>query len=141
MPKPPRPDDALVQVGLRLRAARLALDFTDQASFANTLGVAETRLGNWERGERLADVLTMARLFDRHGVTLEWIYNGSLRGMDRKLQDRLERHAADLGAVVGGTVARWPMQDDHRVAAPAAVPKAQPKRGRALHEDAMTPAK
>lgn len=136
MGKPSRPDDVKQQIGLRLRAARLALGFPEVLPFANTLGVTETALGNYERGERLADVLVMARMFDRHGVTLEWIYNGSLRGMDRDLQDALERQAAEIGAVVGGTVARWPMQDDHRAVRPAAVPKRslRPPRGRTLHE-------
>ena len=136
MGKPSRPDDVKQQIGLRLRAARLALGYPEMLAFANTLGIEDTALGNYERGERLADVLVMARLFDRHGVTLEWIYNGSLRGMDRDLQDALEQQAATVGAVVGGTVARWPMQDDHRVARQAAVPKpaVRPPRGRTLHE-------
>lgn len=134
MPKPARPDDVKQQIGLRLKAARLALGYSEVQGFANTLGITETALGNYERGERLADVLAMARLFDRHGITLEWIYNGSLRGMDRQLQDALEARAGQLGAVVGGTVARWPMQDDHRAAPPARVPKPQPKPPYGLHE-------
>jgi transcriptional regulator with XRE-family HTH domain len=138
MGKPNRPDDIKQQIGLRLRAARLALGFTDLASFANSLGVSETALGNYERGDRLADVLVMARMFDRHGVTLEWIYNGSLRGMDRALQDALEEQAAKLGAVVGGTVARWPMAEEHRATRPAAVPKVKNPSGQKLHESQDT---
>lgn len=136
MPKPIRPDDVKAQIGLRLRAARLALGFREVLSFANSLGVTETAMGNWERGERLADVLAMARMFDRHGVTLEWIYNGSLRGMDRELQDKLEQQAAEMGAVVGGTTARWPMQDDHKTAPPARTPARRPRMPPGLHERA-----
>lgn len=111
MPKQVRPDDVMRQIGLRLRAVREVEGLTQEV-FARAIGVTETALGNWERGERIADVLAMVRLLSRFGVTLEWVYAGHLRGMDFDYSEKLREHAAILGAVVGGTAAEWPMQAD-----------------------------
>lgn len=132
--KPAAPNDPKAQVGRRLLCARKATTGEDIRPFAERLGCTESQWGNWENGERMADPLVMARLWDRFGVTLEWIYAGSLRGMEPELQDKLERLAAEYGAVVGGTVARWPMQDDHRPVPQARVPARRPRGSRTLHE-------
>jgi len=132
--KPAAPDDAMAQVGLRLLCARKATTGEDIKPFANRLGCSESQWGNWENGVRMADPLAMARLWERFGVTLEWIFAGSLRGMDSPLQDKLEALAAKYGAVVGGTVARWPMQDEHRPVRTARVPPRRPSGRGTLHD-------
>jgi transcriptional regulator with XRE-family HTH domain len=131
MLKPSRSTDIKAQVGLRLRAARL-IHALDQAPFACAFGVSPSALGNWERGEKLADVLAMVRMAERFPITLEWIYAGQLRHMDFDVQQRLLMKAAEIGAVVGGSVAQWPMQAHERGAASA--PKAPTHSGGGLHE-------
>lgn len=137
MPRPwrkPDPNDPKAQCGARLRCARLALGWPEIGPFAARFGVEANAWGAWERGERTPDPLTMAKLWDKTGITLEWIFAGSLRGMDGDVQDALERLAAEHGAVVGGTVARWPMQDDHRAVPPARAPTLRRPSQRRLHE-------
>lgn len=102
-----RPSEMKQQAGLRLRAAREHLDVT-QDSLANFLGCSRTALTNWENGDRLPDVAAMVRLYLATGITLEWIFAGSLREMAYDRAEDLSRRAAVLGAVVGGPIAEWP---------------------------------
>jgi transcriptional regulator with XRE-family HTH domain len=95
MVKPSRPTDVVRQIGIRLRAVREVEGLTQEA-FARAIGVTETALGNWERGDRVADVLAMVRVLSRFGVTLEWIYAGHLRGMDFDYAEKLRERSEQL---------------------------------------------
>ena len=139
MSKAERPSEMKRQAGLRLRAVREHLELK-QESMANLLGCTRTALTNWENGERLPDVAAMVRLYSRTGITLEWIFAGSLREMAYDKADSLAQLAAQLGAVVGGPVAEWPMAVERApgtagLRAPAQVPKRRPKPAGWLHED------
>lgn len=133
MSKPPRNDDVKRQVGLRLRAIREVMRL-DQKTFARELGVETSALGNWERGDRLADVLAMTRLYHRWGFTLEWVYAGSLRGLDYDTAHQLEQAAIALGAVVGGPVVEWPMATENRPGESALRPPARVPKSRVLNQ-------
>lgn len=125
------------QAGLRLRAAREVIGLT-QEQLAKQLGIGRTALANWEGG-RLPDVRAMVRLLSDFGISLEWIYAGSLARVPYDDARALEAAAAELGAVVGGPVAEWPSAVRQRDALlpaarqPAQAPAAT-RRSRTLHE-------
>lgn len=138
MSKPERPSEMKRQAGLRLRAVREHLELK-QETMASLLGCTRTALANWESGVRMPDVAAMVRLYTRTGITLEWIFAGSLRELGYEKSFELERIAAELGAVVGGPVAEWPMEVERRPGSrahqqPAAVPRRRPKSTGWLHE-------
>jgi len=124
--------ELMQQAGLRLRAVRLALDL-GQDAFANAIGVERPALSNWENGIRLVSVIAMVRLAQRFGIPLDFIYVGSLRQVPYELAAKLEHHAAELGAVLGGPVAEWPMQVQEP-RPPAARPPRRPRPSGTLHE-------
>lgn len=135
MPKKPPASDLDRNAGLRLRAAREVLGFK-QEQLANRIGVGRTALANWEGG-KLPDIRAMVRLLQETGIPLEWIYAGSLQRVDYDLAEELRAKAAQLGAVVGGAVAEWPMAVSRRDALgtpreASAVPASA--RHRTLHE-------
>lgn len=113
MSKPERPSEMKRQAGLRLRAVRESLELK-QESMANMLGCTRTALTNWENGERMPDVAAMVRLYQRTGITLEWIFAGSLRELSFDKGDALAQRAAELGAVVGGPVAELAAEVERR---------------------------
>lgn len=129
MPRKPPSSEIDRNAGLRLRAVRdtFALDGPiNQAFFASRIGVERTALANWEGG-KLPDVRAMVRLNQWIGIPLEWIYLGQLAHVAFDLADRLVARAAELGAVVGGPMAEWPMEVRSRQGLsgsrqPAAVP-------------------
>ena len=131
MPRKPPASEIDVMAGRRLRAVREAMGI-GQAAFGHIVGVERTTLANWEAG-RLPDVRAMVRLMQKVGVPLDWIYAGYLRNLPYEVAEMLEARAADLGAVVGGPVAEWPMEIDRRpglqsLRAPAAVPAKRLRR-------------
>lgn len=121
---------AKINAGLRLRAARMALGIRTVDALANILGQSRAAVSNWEVGIRMADPLAMVRLWERTGITLEWIYGGSLRGCPYELATELRDIANYLGAPVSGDPPSQPWVP------PEGTPKARPKTPRptALHE-------
>jgi transcriptional regulator with XRE-family HTH domain len=142
MAKRQRPSEMKVQAGLRLKAARLALGVHRADVFAATLGVTATAYGNYEKGDRLPDAAMLVRLLEKSGIGPDWVYAGSLAGVPFDLAEVLREKAAEVGAVVGGPVAQWPMATERHALPrpPAAVP---PKRLRSghltIHEPLPTP--
>jgi transcriptional regulator with XRE-family HTH domain len=88
MTTPKKPPDKLKEVGRRLRTARLALGL-DQQEMADALTVARTTYSNWEVGIRPPESFAMARLEERFGVTMSWIFLGDLRGLPYELATRV----------------------------------------------------
>jgi len=125
---PPPLSDILAGYGLRLRVARKALGMTARALCAE-LSVEPGRWSHWENERHPPDIPTMLALKHRHGISLDWIYDGD--------PDRLPWHVAQ------GIVTQASHPD-----APAAVRALLPRFGRqapaalpapALHEDRPKP--
>ena len=137
MAKTQRPSEMKTQAGLRLKAARLALDVERQDVFAAALGVSPTAYGNYELGKRLPDAAMLVRLLAKSGIGADWVYAGSLAGVPFDIAQILLEKAAEVGAVVGGPVAEWPMATaaGARPRPAAAVPQRRHRGGRVtLHE-------
>ena len=83
------------QIGLRLKALRLALGFEKAKEFAETFGASPQQLSNYENGENRPDVWQMIHMAMAHpGVSLDWIYLGRPDAMSydlaKKTLERLE---------------------------------------------------
>lgn len=75
-----RENDNLPEIGNRLKAARLALGLS-QKDLYDALGVKAAAWSHWESGKRMPDPVVMFDLYERHGITLEWIYGGDPKGL------------------------------------------------------------
>lgn len=138
MPRSPRSDLLKLHVGRRLRAVREMIGL-DQVTFGRHIGVFNaSTLANWEAGSRLADVSAMVRLRGAFGIPLDWIFAGSLVGMDGLTQNALLELAEKLGAAVGAPVPELPSEVPHRddgtpTRKPGGIPSRRP-RATSLHE-------
>lgn len=72
-------------VAIRLQAAREAFDLDTQRKFADVCGTTPNVVNNWLNGYNYPPVEKMANLCERTGLTLDWIYRGSMATMDPKL--------------------------------------------------------
>lgn len=61
-------------MGLRLRAAREALDDKSQADICRALSVAPNKWNQWETGTYPPDPAIMVRFADTFGTSLDWIF-------------------------------------------------------------------
>ena len=75
-----RSNQELVQIGARLKAARLALGLSQKYLY-EAIGVKAAAWNHWESGKRMPDPMVMAELYLLHGVTMEWIYAGDHKGL------------------------------------------------------------
>ena len=73
---PPKPSEAvdLVGVGRRIRELR-GFDL-QQADFARLLGVSQSQLSKYERGETEPSLQILVKLKERFGKSLDWLVLG-----------------------------------------------------------------
>jgi hypothetical protein len=67
-------------VGNNLRLAIEAVA-KSQADFARRVGVSQTKLGNWLRGDHYPDPQVLVRACDEYGLTMDWFYRGLRSGV------------------------------------------------------------
>ena len=75
-----RSNDELVQIGARLKAARLTLGLS-QKDLYEAIDVKAAAWSHWESGKRMPDPMAMAEFYRLHGITMEWIYAGDPKGL------------------------------------------------------------
>lgn len=85
MAKAAEKDPYAIEVGKRLRQARMALDYRVLRAFAENTGTDEDNLGNWERGVSLVPPPYVQRLKELFGITHEWIFGGDASTMRHDL--------------------------------------------------------
>lgn len=68
-----RDAEELKAIGMRLKAARLALGLSQKEVY-EALGVGASTWHHWESGKRTPDPLVMAKLQKLHGISLDWIF-------------------------------------------------------------------
>jgi hypothetical protein len=76
------------QVGRNLSLLCQAIGSTD-AEIARSVGVSNSKLGNWKRGDNYIDPYVATQLCDRYGVTMDWIFRGKLYGLPKELADKI----------------------------------------------------
>lgn len=64
------------EVGVRLRLARRALGMTSRA-LSSQMEVKLPRWSQWENGHHLPDIRVMVRLYRRHQISLDYIFDGN----------------------------------------------------------------
>lgn len=88
MPRLTRSDQLKAEVGQRLADTRDALNLS-QDDLGDLLGCGRTTIANWEGGRGLADASKMVILKQRYGVTLDWIYTGTMAGLPNDLLSKI----------------------------------------------------
>lgn len=78
-------------VAERLKAIQIAFQLTTNPLLGDVCGAKASAVNNWKLGYSLPRVPEMIRLCERTGVTLDWVYTGSIRAMDPKLAISLGR--------------------------------------------------
>jgi transcriptional regulator with XRE-family HTH domain len=97
-------------VGLRLKAARIALGYNDQlgarrnrktqVDFYQMLGYSKGRANNWERGICFPPPEFMVALYGRFGINPDWLLIGRADGLPDKLADTVAARFDEL--IAGG---------------------------------------
>lgn len=75
-----RNNDELVQIGARLKVARLTLGLS-QKDLYEAIDVKAAAWSHWESGKRMPDPMAMAEFYRLHGITMEWVYAGDPKGL------------------------------------------------------------
>lgn len=85
-------------VAARLRAVMASFGITSNPKMAEVCGASASSVNNWLLGYNLPRVPEMMRLCDQTGLTLDWIYRGSMASMDAKLGLHLAKIIEDKRA-------------------------------------------
>lgn len=92
----PLPGHSKEGFSARIRALRLAfgpeLGRVSQSAFADYVGVGLTTWNNYEKMGVRPDIDAARKIVAKFGVTLDWIYEGDLRGLRLELVERLRPH-------------------------------------------------
>lgn len=83
------------EVATRLRSVMQECEIKSNRELGEVCGVTVSAVNNWISGYNLPRVPEMVRLCSQTGITLDWLYRGSLSGMDAKLGMRLARIAGE----------------------------------------------
>lgn len=78
-------------VASRLRAVMAEFGLETYKSIADICGASTSAVNNWVNGLNLPRVPEVSKLCDATGITLDWLYRGSLGAMEPKLGVRLNR--------------------------------------------------
>lgn len=82
---------SLTMIAARLKDMRRAFGVEKQGEFAARAGIARNTYNQWEQGQRRPDIDNAIKLAETYGVTLDWIFLGSPRGLDPALVGRMTR--------------------------------------------------
>jgi hypothetical protein len=91
-------------VGRNLTLAREALGSTRNdwiAQYGKSHGVYASKLCMWEGGVSYPDLFFLMGLCEDHGLTLDWLFRGDLRGLPSDLASALAPGAVGIPARLG----------------------------------------
>ncbi|WP_233417047.1 helix-turn-helix domain-containing protein [Halovulum marinum] len=75
------------EIAARLRRLRQIHDM-DQTTWAKLNGFQRSQYANWDNGQRRIPIEAATVLCERYGVTLDWIYRGSLAGVAPMVREK-----------------------------------------------------
>jgi transcriptional regulator with XRE-family HTH domain len=86
--------DVKIRIGLRLKAARLALGYDEkrgrtQAAFYRLFGIERGRGNNWERGRVYPNADFLVTLYERFDIDPGWILAGKQGGLPDRIADKI----------------------------------------------------
>jgi transcriptional regulator with XRE-family HTH domain len=108
------------EVGSRLRIAMEALDLTE-AELSREMSISIQKLENYLRGDNFPAPLFVHDLWERFGVTADWLFLAQLRGVPEPL-------AGDLWAVKKASSAASREAPPPAASPPAALSTTRPPR-------------
>lgn len=76
------------QIAARLTLLREALDL-NQADFCREAEIAPNQWNQFETGKRQITLRVAAKLKERYGASLDWVYLGDSAGIPRRLFEKL----------------------------------------------------
>ncbi|MCW3477403.1 helix-turn-helix domain-containing protein [Limobrevibacterium gyesilva] len=79
----------LAGFGARLRDARVAAGYNNQAAFARLLGISAYRYNNWEQERHPPPPAYLAILKQRFGIGADWILSGDYDALSSRTRDAL----------------------------------------------------
>ncbi|MFC4168416.1 helix-turn-helix domain-containing protein [Teichococcus aestuarii] len=59
------------------------------AEVARSVGISNSKLGNWKRGDNYPDPFVLVLICERYGATMDWFYRSRVYGMPAELTDRI----------------------------------------------------
>lgn len=85
------------ETAFRLLILRKAFELS-QEEIGEKAGIGKTGWSNYESAgqDRLIDVLVAARLCDRYGVTLDWIYRNVALGIPENVMQRIDKAEKEI---------------------------------------------
>ncbi len=75
----------------RLTETRLALGYATQTAFAEQIGILPHKYNVFERGKRRISLGVALLIWERFGVSLDWMYCGDATGLPASLYKKLKR--------------------------------------------------
>lgn len=89
MPKPLTKVQAMVQWGIRIRRARLALGL-QQKDLADIGGVQPGTVSAWEKGRSPPDQYFLMRFADVYSIDPAYILNGKMDKLDAEIRKKIQ---------------------------------------------------
>ena len=87
--------DNRVEIGQRLLAWREALNLT-QMQLARRMGWRNhTKISNWEKGDRFANIHDMMAMEEKMPIAIEWVYKGCEDRMPTALMQKIRGGKAE----------------------------------------------
>lgn len=83
-----------VEIGQRLSALFGFMRFRTRREFCAAFGVTETAASNWFSGRSRINQDDGARICERAGVPIGYLYHGDMRGLPVEFVDYLNKNAA-----------------------------------------------
>lgn len=94
----PQNPESIEAIAYRLELTHAAIGGVNQAAFATSIGVSPQGWTNYIKARERISVDAANRMCRRYGVTLDWIFRGSMYGLPPDLSRRIDEMAAEMAS-------------------------------------------